>query len=240
MALIRTKDNGPILSQQLLLNVAEELKMPLVRIARANEQNLLGLSENDSNRIIQTTADSAIKLLENYILGVKLALEPVKLSYESVSVSSILYDSKHQLEPLAKINGVNLELNISSHIQPVVCSKLGLEAALVSLGTTLIESTASSSEQLKLQFAAHRSRYGIVAGIYAQTSQLSAQALKAGRRLQSSSRQPFVNLTHNNGAGIFAADAILNAMDLHLISSRHQRLYGIGTVLQPINQMQLV
>ncbi|HSX47168.1 MAG TPA: hypothetical protein VLF63_00180 [Patescibacteria group bacterium] len=234
---------GPILSQQLLLSIAEELKMPLIRIARASEQDkLLNLSTTENTKIVQATADSAIRLLDNYILGVKLTLEPMVFNYESVSVSSILYDSKLQLEPLAKINGVNLELNTSSKIQPVLANRTALEAALISLGMTLIETIAAhpSHHQVKLQFAAHPSRYGIVAGVYAQTKQISAQALKAGRKLRFTSRQPFINLTYNNGAGIFVADAILHAMSLHLTTSRHHRLYGIGTVLKPINQMQFV
>lgn len=242
MAPVKTQGINPLLSQQLLLSIAEELKMPLVRIARASEQNqLISDSSGAHDEIIMTTADHAIRQLDNYILGVKLALEPANFNYESISVSSILYDAKHQLESLAKINGIDLELNAPHKLKPVMANKLCLEAALISLGTTLIESLASANhKQVKLQFAAHRSRYGVVAGVYAQTKQISAQALKAGRKLQSKSRQPFISLSYSNGAGIFVADAILHAMDLRLTASRHERLYGIGTILQPLNQMQLV
>jgi hypothetical protein len=36
------------------------------------------------------------------------------------------------------------------------------------------------------------------------------------------------------------ADAILHAMNLRLQASRHHRLYGLGAVLQPNYQTQLV
>jgi hypothetical protein len=36
------------------------------------------------------------------------------------------------------------------------------------------------------------------------------------------------------------ADAILQAMGLSLKTSRHHRLYGLGTVLQSNHQLQLV
>lgn len=230
---------SPILSQQLLLSVAEELKLPLLQIARQAEQARLSGSADLST--IQAAADSALRLLDNYALGVRLALEPEQLAVESVSVSSVLYDTGQQLESLAKSYGVALELNIAGRYGPVLAHRQGLQAALVSLGAALIEALpAQDSPQLKLQLATHRSRYGIVAGLYADTKQLSNEALQSGRELQRHSRQPLMELTHTSGAGIFVADTILQAMRLNLTSSRHHGLYGLGTVLQPNRQLQLV
>jgi len=224
-----------ILSQQLLLSVAEELKLPLVQIAREAERNDPGLAG------IRATAEAALRLLDSYSLGVRLALEPAELGQESITVSSVLYEAGQQLDGLAKQYDVRLELNVAGRFGPVLAHRQGLQAALVSLGAALIEALpAQGGEQLKLQLATHRSRYGIVAGLYADTKQLSTDALRRGRALQSRSRQPLINLTHTSGAGIFVADAILQAMRLKLLTSRHHRLYGLGTVLQPSQQIQLV
>ena len=236
----REEANGsPILSQQLLLSVAEELKLPLLQIARQAEQGRL-TGETDL-LAIQSTADSALRLLDSYALGVRLALEPEQLAVEPVSVSSVLYDTGQQLNALAKNYGVELELSIAGRYGPVLAHRQGLQAALVSLGAALIEALpAQESPRLRLQLATHRSRYGIVAGLYADTKQLSNEALQRGRELQRHSRQPLMNLTHTSGAGIFVADTILRAMRLNLRASRHRRLYGLGTVLQPNHQLQLV
>jgi hypothetical protein len=236
----REEANGsPILSQQLLLSVAEELKLPLLQIARQAEQ--AGLTGQLDLPAIQATANSALRLLDNYALGVRLALEPEQLAVEPVSVSSVLYDAGQQLDALAKSYGVELELSIAGRYGPVLAHRQGLQAALVSLGATLIEALpAQESPQLRLQLATHRSRYGIVAGLYADTKQLSNEALQRGRELQRHSRQPLMNLTHTTGAGIFVADTILRAMRLNLRASRHHSLYGLGTVLQPNHQLQLV
>jgi len=237
---------SPILSQHLLLGVAEELKLPLLQIARLSEQALdeQAQAAGQSNlKTIQATADSALRLLDGYALGVRLALESGQLAVESVSVSSVLYDTGQQLDSLAKSYGVALELNIAGRFAPVLANRQGLQAALVSLGAALIEALpaqAGASPQLKLQLATHRSRYGVVAGLYADTKQLSNDALASGRQLQQSSRQPLTKLTHTSGAGIFVADTILQAMKLRLGASRHHRLYGLGTVLQPNCQLQLV
>lgn len=232
-------EQSSILSQQLLLSVAEELKLPLIQIARQAEHGQM-TGEADLARI-RSAADTALGLLDNYVLGVRLAQAPENLDIESVSVSSVLYDTGQRLDALAKSYGVGLELNIAGRFGPVMAHRQGLQAALTSLGAALIEALpAQESTQLKLHLATHRSRYGIVAGLYADTRQLSREALQRGRELQRRSRQPFMGLTHTSGAGVFVADTILRAMSLKLQPSRHHNLYGLGTVLQPTNQLQIV
>ncbi len=226
----------PMLSQELLLTVAEELKLPLLQIARQAELgNPAGLTS------IQTSANTALRLLDNYSLAVRLAMRGNHLGLGSGAVASVRYDAGQQLDGVAKSYGVELELGVAGKFGPVRAHRQGLQAALVSLGATLIEALpAQDNCQLKLYMATHRSRYGIVAGLYADTKQLTAVALQKGRRLQNQSRQPLLNLTHTSGAGVFVADTLLKAMDLNLIASRHHRLYGLGTILQPNHQMQLV
>lgn len=230
---------SPMLSQQLLLNVAEQLKLPLLQIARQAEYGRL--TKQPDLKMIQSTADTALHLLDNYLLGVRLNLADRQLSVEPVSIASVLYDAAQQLDGFAKSYGVALELNIAGKYGPVMANRQGLQSALVSLGAAMIEALpALESPDLKIQLATHRCRYGIVAGLYSDVEQLTNRALAQGRRLQPVSRQPLINLSHTSAAGVFVADAILSAMQLKLKASRHHRLYGLGAVLQPNYQMQLV
>lgn len=233
------KAPSPILSQELLLHVADQLKMPLQQIARQAELGML--HQQVDLKQIQSTTSAAIHLLDSYALGVRLALEPEQLDMQSVSVPAVLYDAGHQLDLLAKNYGVQLELDIAGRYGPVMTNRQGLQSALVSLGSALIEALpALESAQLKLYLGTHQSRYGIVAGLYTDSEQLNPGVLARARKLQGKSRQPFLSLTHTSGAGIMVAESILNAMHLKLLASRHNRLYGFGTVLQPNPQMQLV
>jgi len=234
-----TANGSANLSQELLLSVAEELKLPLLQIARLVE---LGRLDGEVDlRTIEATASAALKLLDNYALGVRLALEPRELNLEPVSVASVLYDTGQQLDELAKSYGVSLELNVAGKFGTVMAHRQGLQAALTSLGAALIEALpALESRQLKLQLATHRSRYGIVAGLYADSDRLTDTALERGRKLHGNSRQPLMSLTHTSGAGIFVADTILKAMHLKLHASRHHRLYGLGTVLPVNNQLHFI
>jgi hypothetical protein len=229
-----------ILSQQLLLSVAEQMKMPLMQIARRAE--LARLDDSGNSAEIQSIADAALRLVDSYALGVRLALQDeYALEIEPVSISSVLYDTGQQLRAMAQMYGVELELNIGGKYGPVMAHRGALQAALVSLGYALIEALpAGGSSQLRLQLATHRCRYGIVAGLYSDKERLTTEALRRGRQLRGRARQPLTGLTHTSGAGVFVADAILQSMHSGLKVSRHQHLYGLGAVLQPNPQIQLV
>lgn len=233
------RQQASVLSQELLLSVAEQLKLPLLQIARQAEVGLL--TGQTDLLTVQTTADMALRLLDNYVLGVRLALDQELLVTEPVSVSAVLYDSGQELSRLAQSYGVDLELHIGGRFGTVMANRVGLQSALVSLGAALIEALpALEQPQLRLQLATHRSRYGIVAGLYTDTQQLTTEALRHGRQLMGGSRQPLTGVTHSAGAGVFVADSILKAMQLKLQVSRHHGLFGLGTVLLPNYQLQLV
>jgi len=232
---------GRQVSEQLLLAVSEQMKLPFLQIARAAEYGQLQQS-TETLPDIQTTADAAIRLLDNYLFGARLGLEEqYALELEPVSVSSVLYDAGQELDQLAKLYGVELELNVAGKFGTVMANRQALQSALISLGYTLIEALPSlQTKDHKLQLAAHRCRYGIVAGMYSSVEQLTADALRAGRKLHGHIRQPLATLTHSSGAGVFVADTILQAMDSELTPTRHHRLFGLGTVLKPNHQIQLV
>lgn len=228
-------------SQQLLLSIAEQMKVPLLQISRQAEIGSMGLTSDFTN--IQTLAENALSLIDGYSLGLQLNR---KLSYEleseSVSVSSILYDADQQLKTLARLYNVQLELNIGGKYGPVLAHKKGLLAAIIGLASAIIEALPSQPDEVQktLSLATHRCRYGIVAGVYANIPGISSDALKRGRKLYGFSRQPLVEISHTSGAGIFVADAILKAMKLNLHVSRHRRMYGLGVVLQPSSQLTMV
>src|SRR5258708_1954383 len=156
----------PVLTQNLLLSVVEQLKLPLMNIARRAEL-MAYLPEESSLGEIRTTADAALRLLDNYILGVQLANHEASLAgIEPVAISSVLYSADRQLQPLAKTYGVQLETQVEGKYGLVMAHRRGLEAALVSFGYALVEALpAQDAPQLKLRLSAHRCRYGILAGL---------------------------------------------------------------------------
>jgi hypothetical protein len=217
-------------TEQLFLSLAEQMKVPLLQIARQAEAGALLGNSADALTEVHTQADIALKLVDGYMLSMRLASrENDPLAVGPVSVSSMLYDTAQQLTPIAKMYGVELEVEMAGKYGPVEAHQQGVKAALVSLGYALIEAlpAGGSNKQLRLQLAAHRCRYGISTGLY-------------GNLLHGTARQPLPGMTHSGGAGVFVADAILQALGSHLRISHYHNRTGLGTVLQPNPQLQLV
>jgi hypothetical protein len=229
-------------SEQLFLSLAEQMKLPLLQIVRQAELGTMLGDTAESLRQVQTNADVALKLVDGFLLSMRLAAEEQSsIEQESVSISSVLYDTAQQLHPIAKLYGVDLQLSLDGKYGPVNAHREGLQSALVSLGYALIEALpATEAPQLKLELAAHRCRYGIVAGLYADVDRLTTDALRQGRRLHGTSRQPLPGMSHCGGAGVFVADAILRAIGARLKVSHHHHRSGLGAVLQPNAQLQLI
>ena len=229
-------------SERLFLSLAEQMKLPLLQIVRQAELGAMTGETGEPLKQVRTNADVALKLVDGYLLSMRLAAEEhATIEQESISISSVLYDTAEQLHPIAKVYGVDLELSLDGKYGPVTAHREGLQTALVTLGYALIEALpATEAPQMKLQLAAHRCRYGIVAGLYADVDRLTAEALRQGRRLHGTARQPLPALSHCGGAGVFVADAILNAIGARLKVSHHHRRSGLGAVLQPNAQMQLI
>ena len=231
----------PVLRQALLLSVIEQLKQPLLHISRQAELPAVSAGPVDLHRM-RVTADAALRLLDNYLLGVQLGEGGGRMfATGPVSVASVLYDVGDQLAPFAKLYGVTLDLQVEGRYGPVLAHRQGLEAALASLGYALVEALpAHDTPQLMLRLAAYRCPYGVVAGIYSEVPQLTAHALRLGRKLYGRTRQPLAPVTHGSGAGVFVADALLHAMHARLFASRHKHLQGLGAMLPVSAQLQLV
>lgn len=227
--------------ERLLDALAEQMKLPLMQIARLAELNRLNPSSNNLADI-ELTADSALKLIDSYTLSTKLASAQSYLQLEPVSVSAVLHDTAHQLAKLAGQYECELELHLSGRYEPVLAHRAGLEAALTSLGYAFIEAQSSSQHQQRptIKLAAHRSRTGIVAGLFTPGDDLSSSLFRRGRGLYGQARQPLASLANSSAAGIFVADSLFSSMSSKLRLAHHQKLTGLAATLRPSQQMVIV
>lgn len=229
------------ISDQLFTSLAEELKLPLQQIARQAEGGIISKLPLESLTNIQATADATLYLLDSYLLSLRLASDPEeKFATEPICVSAVLHDARSQLTRIAQRYDVDLELYIQNRYEPVLAHPQALKAAFVSLGYSLIEALpAMGTQQLRLQLAAHRTKYGIVAGMYCDV-ELTPRAFRRSQDLYGRARQPLVGVLPNAGAGIFVADSILRAMSSHLRVGRFQKLPGFAVTLAPSQQLAFI
>lgn len=225
---------------RLLAAIAEQLKVPLMAIARQAELGELTQEVHAADLSgIRVQADTALTLVDSYLLGLHLLRSQTALQLEPVSVSSTLVEIAHELDKFAKQHGVRLHMHIAGRYEPVMAHRQGLKAALLSLGFGLVEAQAATHER-SLTLATHRTPHGIVTGLYAAGEPLSAGEWRTALNLCGKASQPFVGLSGTSGAGIFVAHTILQAMETKLRVGKRLRQYGLATTLQPSQQLRFV
>lgn len=227
----------------LLLSVAEQLKVPLSVIARHAElAQMPGDSGQTEVQSIGVQADAALKLVDSYLLGLELERSRGQMPLEPVSVPSVLADTAQELLRYGKAYGIDIDLGIQPKCAPVMASRRGLRAALLSLGFELIEAQAAQAEQSRprLVLAAHRSYNGVVAGMYGQYDGLSIEQWRKSLSLVGRARQPLASVSAGSSAGLFVADAILRAMFARLRPTKYHNEHGLAATLPTSQQLSLV
>ena len=227
--------------ERLLQLLAEQIKLPLLQIARQAE---LARSTDQPFELlssIEDTADSSLKLLDSYLLSLRLARASSSVQLEPVSVAAVLSDTAEGLSKLAKQYDCKLELHLSGRYEPIMAHRAGLEAALTSLGYVFIEAQSAAADgQAVIKLAAHRGKTGIVAGMFANIEGLSADMFRRAHHLFGQAHQPLSHLTAGSGAGVFVADSLLASMSARLRIARHQKLSGLAATFPTSSQLNLI
>ena len=148
--------------ERLLVALADQLKLPLLQIARGAE--LAGLGKSTRSNIAYT-ADVALRLIDGYILSI--APKQAKLELEPVSVSAVLQDTAQRLAQLAQQYECDLQISLSGKYGPVMANRKNLEAAFTMLGYSFIEAQQhADGKRPSVILGAHKSVNGLVAGFF--------------------------------------------------------------------------
>lgn len=229
-------------NQRLLKSLAEELKLPLLQIARQAELATGLESTGQPLAAIEILANQALWFVDSYLLSQQLLEQPT-LELEPVAVSAVLQSAAENLDSLAKQYNCSVELDIGGRFAPVMAHRQGLQTALVSLGVSLITAGEPSGEATpapRLVLAAHRSHGGVVAGVFSQADGLSQTVFQRGRELYGRSRQPLHEVSSRAASGVYVADSLFDSMQARLRVARHHQLTGLAATLQPSRQLSLV
>jgi len=225
---------------QMLTAVAEQLRLLLLQVARGSEL-ALEHCEPELLRGLQDSSQIGLRLVDHYLLGLKFYDGQQEFLLEPVSLSALLSEAAHELYPLARRYGTNLDVHIAGKFPPVMAHREALKAALVSMGYGMIMGQIGGSDSRKphLQLTVHRTPRGIVSGIYGDTL-LNETDWRRGRRLQGKARQPITALAPAAGAGIFVSDTLFSAMGTTLRTSKFAGQRGLVGTFQVSQQLALV
>ncbi len=232
-------------TDNVYLNLAEQLKMPFVQIAYAAE--LLSGAYGDSSeterlrRTIALCSQNALHLIDGYLLSVELQRRG-QLELEPVSISSVLYDAAHDLQSYADAFGCELRLEIGGKYEPVMAHQGAVRSALVALGYSFIDATSDPEVSRKpvVSMMVRRNPAGIGTGVFAKNPQLHSDLLERAHALKGRVHQPLSNFDSGNASGVFIADELFNRLQTTMKVSRNFGLYGLAATFLPSRQLSLV
>lgn len=222
---------------RLLRSLAEELRLPLLQIARQAELANMRSVSLPNLRVIEATSEAAIRLVDSYLISTQVLNGQQSLPLEPVSVPATMYDTAQYLRKLAQIYECDIDVRVSGKCGLVMANAQGLQAALTSLAYTFIGSVNQSKKQ-RIVLSAKRTGEGITAGVMT-TAPIEKGALIKARRLYGKARRPSADITHKSGAGIYVADALFKSMESELRVVRHKNSAGLVATLMPSYQTVL-
>ena len=235
------KDGAKLKGQDaLFLSLVEELTRPFLQITRMSELALADTAQaTDLVHSMQAVADASLQIVESYALSLRVHGHITPLHLEPITISSLLYDTAEGLRPFARQYGVELELDTGPRQHPIIADRAVLQAAMTSLGQVFVLAEAEADESCPVRLSAHKSRYGVVAGLYGPQT-LGADSLRRARALHGQARQPLHNLVSGPAAGVFVADSLLQTLASKLHVARYRNLTGLAATLTPSQHLQLV
>lgn len=220
------------IDEKLLRSLAEQLKLPLTRIARQSE--LADIADITS---IHTSAASALRLIEGFLLQSHMHGQN-QLQLEPVSLKAMLYDIGQELTPLTRQTGKQLNISQKGRWGQVMANPSALKTALLLLGHAAIASSEDSDNDTILLWA-HKYGNSVQAGIFSDNN-LTSEALTQGRDLYGKAKQAVPSALGTAAAEIYLADSLISSMALELSVSKQGGLTGLVTNLLPSKQMALI
>lgn len=227
-----------IQTDPMFASLAEQVKLPLVQIRHAVE--LLGQDAGQAAKLIDTTALATLRLIDGYLLSVRLQQEG-QLQLEPVSVSSLLYDTAEQLKDYAALHHCDIDLVIGGRYEPVMAERRALQAALLALGYGFVGASAATARKRQtLKLVVRRRGGGLSAGVYGRDMIIPKGLLKQARQLQGHRHQALPDFASDSGAGVLIADRLLAQLGSTMQPAKMQGSYGLAALLTPSRQLSLV
>ena len=225
-------------SQNLLSAVAEHLKQPLLYVKNAAELTKQSGTTLDS-QALQISAESGLLLIEQYITWQRHAYGATQKQEAQIGLSAIMREVSDVLRHIAKQQQVELHLTTNGRYAPVLTNSELFSSGMSALGLAFIEAATSTSDS-KVVFGVHKTRWGLVAGVYSSQIELSAEGFNRRKKHAHMSRQQLPLTSHAPMSGVAIAEAIFNLLPLQLRPARHKGMDGLAVTLPASPQLALL
>jgi hypothetical protein len=229
-------------TEKLLLALAEELKLPFIRIAYKAELAELNGDLKSFSQIKDLSRD-ALNRIEQLLFGLRLSATQESLQLEPTTAGAVLVNAANELRALASQHSCRVEVTIKGKQSPIMTNQKGLVAVMTTLGSLFIESL-SNTKGATITLLATKSNDFVTVGVFDKTNSLpttlTKKTLESAKKLYGTSPQAAVSLSGGSGTALIATSSILEAMDTSLIVLKQNNLKGLGAKLPLSRQLSMI
>lgn len=235
----RLMDRDISAQQDILRNIAEDIKLPLVRIlTHAQLNNRQGKLLD--GKLVESTADIALRLLDSYIASTHIYNGQQQLALEPVSVRAVMHDTAQYLSRYASQQNCSIDIRVPKSVRLVMANPSTLQAAFISLAYSFLQLLPLESDKQPTVILGARLTSGQVqVGVFGDTSMINSATLRKGYALQGRSQQPMTELPYGSGSGLLIASRLFEAMQTDLVAVRHRSKRGLVALMAPSRQLSL-
>ena len=207
-------------------SLMRELQYMLYKIARNAE-----LGEPELLADIQKEADTALRLIDSYMMTSQLEVGQTSLELSPIGLGSLLHEAAYEVRATS---GAEVEIHARA-LHPVMAHNVLLKNFLFSVGYFISKSTNS---QLNFcSFKAPDNKVGV--GVVARDFDISAKDLRSALA-NSSSHMPMAKHTNQSAIMLIVAEAIAKALGSNLSVRKSGKFKGFSLLLPKSEQLSLV
>lgn len=224
-------------ADQLLSSLVNELKSPLILIARQAESEKSGANKSEFESI-QKAAEKTLQLIDSYLLMAQSEYGQRALTLEPVGVGSVIYEVANDLAPYAKARKVDFTVDVKD--AHVMANRQGLKAVLMCLSELFIEqNNDEKTKHRKVRIETRRERENVAVSVLCSQLEITNKDLELARQMQGNSHMANGKMP-DSGIRLAIADVLTNSLGSHLQVRQINGLKGLNFELAGSRQLQLV
>ena len=227
---------------QLFASLNDEFRHVLTVIARVSEQAADAPANTQVHQwsTIRDVANAAAQLSAAYGQIVRSRNRTASLDLEPITISSVFRTVYNDLAPYAQQYGVALELDMSPRLGLIMSDEHVLRQALTCIGQVLVHGQAESGSVTSVVLSAHRSRHGVVAGVYTADMPLTKSSLRRARHIFGKADMPLGSVVSGSATGLFLAETLLRTITARLHLGKYHSRTGLAVTLPVCQQLHIV
>lgn len=223
-------------SSKALYNLAEDLKTPFVRIATQLELLKASNPELKESLVI---ANSALHLIDSFVISSKIYTNQTALPLQPVSVKAVLYDCNQKMSNFAKLQQTKVDIDIQRGVGLAMANNIALTSAISSLMYSFLLNNQNENDQ-NLVLSLKKYKQSIRVGVFSKGIDINSSTINIARKLSGVAGQLAPDFVHGSSAGILLADKILSRMNMTLRAVKERRAVGLAVDLVPSQQLKLL